>query len=250
MKAIQKICCLLLPILAWGLPSGAQNNSGQIKDVLERVQQAYKNASYLSFTIHYSYANLDNPGKLIDTMEGAVQMDGRRSHVVLAGTETLVTDRYSIQVLPQNKLLYVSSAPSVSVVDPVGSIDSVLPYLDKFRTELTKEGGNDVLTISFPEGGRFSGVCMKVDDKTGFLREMTYDLSTSGLVSWDQLKSSGKGGAYQSQGRISIQFFDYRRGRFGDSVFDIGNYLVRQNGHYVPGKSYDGYQIFWAKSPQ
>ena len=250
MTYIQKICYLLLLFHFWGMSSMAQNNDTRIKDVLYKVQAAYKNVAYLSFTVHYAYANRDNLIQPVDTMDGVVQMNGQRSHVSLSGIETLVTDQYSIQVLPQDKLLYVSSAPSPSVMDPVGSVDSVLPYLDKFRTSLTEEGGNDVLMIYFPTGGRFTQVRMMVDDKTGFLKEMVYSLSTSGLVTNDQLKASGKGGAYQAQGQVSIRFSDYRRGAFGDSVFDLGNYLTKRDGHYVPSKSYDGYQIFWAKSPQ
>lgn len=241
MRSITTIILLTILQAAWGPVLRAQYNPEKVREVLQKVQQAYKSASCLSFTVQYAYANMDKPDNAIDTLTGEVEMDKVRSHVILSGTETVVTDRYSIQVLPQDKLLYVSSAPAASVMDPVGGIDSVLTYLDKFQTDLTEDAGNQVLTIRFPQGGRFSQVRMTVDGKTGYLQEMIYEMSTAGMVS--------RGGSYQAQGRISIRFSDYRKGAFKESVFDVNNYFTQVNGQFLPGKSYKDYHIFWAQSP-
>jgi hypothetical protein len=227
----------------------AQSTREEVKQLLLRVQSAYQHASYLDFRVTYTYANLDRPGQSIDSLSGEVQLDKVRARVVMPGSETLVNASYSIQVLEKDKIVYISKAPVGIPVNPTGSVDSVLKYLDQYQVNISEAGGEKVLMIGFPEGGRFSRVRMQVDTLTGYLKEMTYFLKTEGLISRDQLKSAGHGGSYQAEGLVQISFSGYKSGGFSDTAFATDQYFTKTNGQYEPADRFKGYHLFWATSP-
>jgi len=58
----------------------------------------------------YRYANAGQPGKYIDSLAGEIQLDKNRSRFVIDGTETVVTEKYSINISNDTKLFTFSTA--------------------------------------------------------------------------------------------------------------------------------------------
>ncbi len=226
----------------------AADSTTACKAFMEKVQQAYQKAGYLSFNVLYRYANNSQPGNYIDTMSGEVAMDKKRSRFVIDDVETVNNGTYSIRVMKEDKLIYLSAASSASVVmDPVHIMDSVLAHLQGVRMQI--EHGKEVssLNIFFPPGQQYKRISMTVNESTGYFQKVVYELYTEGLVTQDQMAQPGNTGQYQTEGRVEVLFSNYKRGQFNDSVFEEGLYFTRLGkGNYQPSEEYKDYQIFLA----
>jgi hypothetical protein len=88
---------------------------------------------------------------------------------------------------------------------------------------------------------------MTINESTGYFQKVVYDMYTEGLVEKDQLTQSGRGGPYQSEGRVEIVFSQYRQGQFADDLFSEDSYFTRlDQGKYETTEKYKDYQIFLA----
>jgi hypothetical protein len=229
------VSCLLLAV-------SAQSNG--VKDLLQKVQTAYRRPSYLGFKVRYMYTNDNQPGRPVDTLSGSFEMDKGRTLFSIPGTVSLVTDAYAVQVLTEDKLIYISRTRTANPIDPASSLDSLMNHLDRVRATVSGE----VLTLTFPPGQPYTQVQMTIDTVTGYIRVMTYDLYTAGFVDRDQLDRPGHQGPYQPKGRVTILFTQYETGRFGDDAFDAGRYFTHVGTQFQPTAPYKDYHIFLASS--
>lgn len=239
------VCCVCFVTTA----SVAADSTNAVKQFMQQVQQAYKNASYLSFHVLYRYANKSEPGNYIDTMSGEVAMDKNHMRLMIEDVETITNDRYTIQVNKNEKLIYLSTPQPAQIVDPVAVLDSALKHYDGVTTRVTRAGGMATLNISFPPGLAYKNVTMTINEHTGFFQKVLYEMYTEGLVEKDQLMQPGGGGPYQTEGRVEIVFSQYRQGQFTDGLFSEDRYFTRLGqGKYQPTELYKDYQIFLASS--
>lgn len=229
--------------------ASAQDKLGRIRSLLVRVEQAYRNAGELQFEVAYSFANLHSPDKPLETMSGEVQMDQSRCRFVIDGAETVVTEHFMIRVLPDQHLLYVSSAAHPDLMDPVGSLDSVLANLQGIQVDLVEDGATQTLTFRFPPGRRYNRITMTIDEHTALLQDVAYDIQTQGLVSRDEVVGQGQGGQYEQEGIMDIHFSGYRHGGFDEDLFSDDRYLTKSGDTYGPSARYKDYRVFLANSP-
>ena len=225
--------------LVWPVALYAQAGTDPVKPFLERIKAAYAQASYLGFRVTYLYTNESHPDQPNDSITGEVALDKGRCRYVMDGIETLVTGNHTIQIMRENQSIYLSASGHSSVVDPIYLIDSVLQHMNGVHSNLSKRGSMDVLAISFPEGLQFTRIEMGVDEKTGFLREMTYFLHTASFVDkTDQ--------GYDPEGRVLVRFNHYTQGAFGDALFDENAIITKTAGRYQPVGKYRAYQLYLA----
>lgn len=216
---------------------------------MQKVQQAYKNASYLSFNLLYRYANKNEPSKYIDTLAGEIAMDKNQMRLTIDDVETITTDHYTIQVLKEDKLIYLSTPKPAMSIDPIHMLDTILVHMHGIQTHIVRNKETATLYISFPAGQMYKSIAMTIDETTGFFVKVIYELFTEGLLSADQITQAGKSGRYQPEGRIEVLFNNYQQGRFNDSVFNEGIYFTRLGkGNYEPTEQFRDYQIFLASS--
>lgn len=227
----------------------AGDSTNAVKQFMQQVQQAYRSANYLSFHVLYRYANKSQPGNYIDTMSGEVAMNRNHLRFLLEEVETVTNDRYTIQVNKEEKLIYLSAPKPAQMADPIAALDSALRRFDGLGTRVTHAGGVATLNMSFPPGQAYKHVTMTIDEHTGYLQKVVYDIYTKGLVEKDQLIGEGNSGPYQSEGQVEIVFSQYRQGQFTDGLFSEGPYFTRLGqGKYQPTEKYKDYQIFLASS--
>src|SRR5690349_5859560 len=95
---------LIIGMVMAGTPAGAvplsvDTTGSKVTQFLQKVQQAYKNAPYLSFNLLYRYANKSQPDNYLETIKGELAMDKNRVRLVMDEVESITTDRYTIQVV-------------------------------------------------------------------------------------------------------------------------------------------------------
>ena len=241
---------LLTSFLLTGIfkKAGAQQDLSKVRAILIKMQRAYQQASYLEFRVAYYYANQKQPGQRMDSLFGKVQMDKNRCRFAIDNTETVVTDKYTIQVMKQEKQIYLSKARHSGMMDPVGITDSILSHMEGVQADVVKQGGAEVLTLNFPPGKMYTRIMMALDSRTGFLQKVTYDLHTAPLVGQEMIDKPGHTGPYQSEGQVDVIFSGYRNGSFGDGAFDEKKFFNHVENRFEPAESYREYHIFLASS--
>lgn len=247
---MNRIFLLIMAAGVLGLsPVRAADSTNAVKQFMQKVQQAYKSASYLSFHVVYRYANKDKPQQFLDTMSGEVALDKNHMRFTIENMETVTNDTYNIQVDNDEKLIYVSTPQSVQMNNPVAMLDSALAHFEGIRAGVVHNKGMATLTLKFPPGQTYKNIMMVVNEKTGYFEKMVYELYTNELVEKDQLMGQGSNGPYQNEGNIEILFSDYRQGRFTDELFSESRYINRiAKGQYQAAEKYKDYQVFLASS--
>jgi hypothetical protein len=245
------IVCHTYPGIAKGSVAHLKDTTEGIKQFMQKAQQAYRNTPYLSFHLLYRYANKNQPGKYIDSVAGDIAIDKNRMKMAMDGVETITNEKYTIQVIKEEKLIYLSVPKTSAMADPVAILDSAMNYLHGVRANLVHNKGLATLTFSFPEqpGQTYKSIAMTIDESTGYFQKVVYELYTAGLVSQDQVAQPGKPGLYQQEGRIEVLFSRYKKGEFNDSLFSEDKYFTRRGkGDYEPSAQYKDYQIFLAST--
>lgn len=252
---MKQLCVLLgaLVLVLAGSPAAAApvstDTSGTVKQFMQKAQQAYKNASYLSCNLLYRYANNNQPNKYIDTMAGEMAIDKSRMRLVIDDVETITNSQYTIQVLKEDKLIYLSTPKPALGADPIQMLDTILAHMNGVQIQMVSSKGAGTLSINFPPGQMYKTISMTINESTGYFEKVVYELFTEGLLSADQIAQTGRPATYQPEGRIEVLFSNYRQGRFNDSLFNEGIYFTRVGkGNYEPTEQYKDYQIFLASS--
>jgi len=238
----KNIWALLVALSFTGVVSAQQD----AKAFLLQAQKAYRESSYLGFQVKYLYSNAG--AKPMDSLSGEIQMDKDRCRMALDGTETVVTGRYLIQVMDQEKSMYLSRPGKAVPMSPVQLMDTVFKQLEGIHTAVTTEGRWKVLTLQFPPGSMYTQIKMVMDPVTGYFQPITYDVHTAGLVGQDQVESPGHAGPYSKEGRIDMLFSHYEKGKLSDALFDENNFFTRVSGQFQPAGRYRDYHIFLASS--
>ena len=160
----------------------------------------------------------------------------------------MVTEKYMIKAMEDEKLIYLSSARPAALVNPAQMMDTVFLHMGGVQTTLTRQNSLETLTLTFPPGRMYSRIRMEADIATGYLQRIQYNLYTTGLVGREMIDRPGHSAPYQSEGQIEMIFSGYEKGRFGDSVFDEKNFFTRVAGGFEPAGRYKDYHIFLASS--
>lgn len=222
--------------------------TADVKVLLEKVQQAYRQADHLSFRVSYVYANAGQPDQPTDSLKGLIQMDKDRCRVVIDNTETIVTGKYAIHIMNEDKSIYLSGKNQSSLPDLLNMTDSLLAHLQGLTVSAHQEGAYQVLTFLFPPKYMYSRISLSIDPVSGYLRQTTYALRTTELVGKDMIQSPGHTAPYQSEGLITVYFSNYEHSRFADGLFDEHQIFIRVAGRYQPVGQYKDYHIFLAST--
>ncbi len=248
-KQIHRLVCYLpLLLLAGGGLLQAQDSTGLIRSFMHQLQAKYRSAGYLGFHIKYLYANDGRVAAPVDSAMGEMEMHGNNCRMLLDNTETIVTDKYTIQVRPEEKIIILSGTHVTGNMDPLGVIDSALAHTGGAQPRLIHQPGEDILAVTFPPGGQFTHVRIVVDARTGLLRRITYALQTAAWVAEDMISRPGHPALYQPNGHIDIVFSQYRQDGFNEGLFNEENYFNKVGSRYEAAGRYKEYQIFLASS--
>jgi hypothetical protein len=231
----------------------SKNNGGDtaaaVNVFVQKIQQAYQQAHYLGFRIGYYYANADMPNQYLDSLSGEIQMDKGRSRFELQGTETVLTDKYSIQVNNDDRTIYLAPAHRIGVANPLGMIDSIFAHIGGIRSTVLHAGDQDILKLVFPPGQPYSQLEIRIDSHTGFFQRIIYAVNTVNVVGKELINRPDNQTPYQAEGKMEIVFSGYQQGHFDDGIFKEDNFFNRiAAGRFEPSGRYKDYHIFLASS--
>jgi hypothetical protein len=226
--------------------TGAVNDPASVKRFLEKTHRAYLEADRLSFQVQYRYANSNQPGKYVDTLSGQVAMDKNNTRYLIAGTETMVNEKYTIQVLPEEKLIYLSKTRRNAMMDPLNLLDSFLLQAGRGKTTSSTSKQLSTLTIRFGPGQLYKSISITIDEQTGFFQKLTYDLYAKDWVDDTQINQPDRPAPYEREGRVEIIFTNYQKGKVNGSLFDETTYFTRYGNSFEPTERYNGYRVFVA----
>jgi hypothetical protein len=225
---------------------GQDTASSEVKTLLQKVETAYAQASFLSFDVKYSYANITEPNQPNDSVTGKIQVDKNRCHLLLEGIETLITPTHTIQVIPDEQLIYIGASNAKSnSMDPKSMVDTLFHYL-KGSITLLQSANEQTISIIFPPGAPYIKLSMTIDSRTGFLEKVRYDLRTEALVDKSLIRDASHPGPYDNEGTVLVEYSHYHQNAFGDEAFNEGNILVKNGNVYQPTGKYSHYQVFLA----
>lgn len=224
----------------------AQHDEARV--FLLKAQRAYHEAAYLGFNVKYVYTNAGEGSIALDSLSGSMQMDKGRCRMSMDGTETLVTGKYVVQVMEDDKTMYLSAGGKATPMDPTQLLDSAFKQLAVVQAVVTSEGRWKVLVLRFPPGRMYTYIRMVMDPGTGYFFQMSYGVRTAGLVEQDQVDRPGHPAPYRQEGHIDMFLSNYEQGRFGDGLFDEKNFFTRVSGQIEPTDRYKDYHIFLASS--
>jgi hypothetical protein len=238
-------------ITQWtNLTAVAQSDSAATRGFLAKIQQAYSKGHFLDFNMRYYYANADRPDVYLDSLTGRIQMNSGNCLLSLNGIETIITDKYAIQVINANKVIYLAAArKAASASNPVGMVDSILAHIRGAQTMVAKTGHTESLTLDFPPDQAYSRITIRIDAKTGLIQRISYALNTARLVAKELIDKPGNPSPYKARGNMEIVFSDYRQGNFDDNLFREENFVTRvAPGHFEPAARYKDYHIYLAST--
>ncbi len=224
----------------------AQQTPDALRPLLEKIRLAYQQASYLDFKVKYSYANESHPDQPNDSIFGEIRLDKGRCLYVINGTETLVTVQHTIQVMDEEKAIYLSKPAHPGMADPVSIMDSLLTHMKGVRFSIRQDGNTDLLSLFFPPGTLYTHLDMSIDHRNGYLQKITYFLHTEGLVGKELIQGTDHQGPYEPEGRVQLLFSQYQQGQFGDAVFNENNVITKVGNQYQPADRYKGYRVLLA----
>ena len=248
-KGIAGLLIVCLLTAAGQSRAQAPDSTTRIGAFIQKIQQAYQQAHYLGFNIRYYYANADKPNLFLDSLSGEIQMDKGRSRFALQGTETILNDKYSIQVNDDEKIIYLAAAHRATPGNPLGMLDSVFAHLGGIHITVRKEGGQDIMSLQFPPGKSYSRMEIRADGQTGFFQRISYWVNTATAAGKEMIDRPDNPTLYQAQGRMEIVFTGYQQGRFDDSVFREDKFFNKvAAGRFEPAGRYKDYHIFLASS--
>ena len=242
------VLCLVMAASITGRTQVTDVGADSLKAFTQRVQTAYANAGALSFKLKYLYANGGQPGKYIDSLPGEVQMNAGNSRILIDSIETVLTGKYAIHVLRDDKLIYLAAAIRGAGENPVGMLDSAFAHIKGLVVHMSHADGAQILILDFPPGQAYTRMEISIDDRTGFFQRIAYSINTVGFVGRDMIESPGHPAPYESRGRVVILFSDYKKGAFDDRVFRADNFFTRTAGRYEPAGQYKDYRIYLASS--
>jgi hypothetical protein len=232
-----------------GFAQKGSGDSAATQAFIAKVRQAYTKGHFLDFRIRYYYANADQPQLYLDSLAGEIQMEKENSRMMLDGVETILTDRYAIQINPMDKSIYLAAARRAAAANPVSMVDSLLAHIRGVQIVVTKQEHEESLTLDFPPDQAYNRIIIRIDSRTGFLRRITYALNTDKLVARDMINQPGNPSPYQPRGNMDIEFSDYRQGNFDGNLFREDNFITRiAPGRFEPAERYKDYHIYLASS--
>ncbi len=252
MKSLREIKVVTVLMIVGFIPSHviAQTGDSLLKNFIYQVRLSYDKAAYLSFNVHYYYANKSQPEKYMDSLSGEVEIDKKRTRYRMDGIETIETQNYNIQIRPDEKTMFIAKENLDKPYESLVFLDTVLSRIHGIKTSVSRKNQYETISISFPPGQSYLNVLITRSLVNGYLTSIVYELNTESFVGKDQIDKPGHPGLYQPQGKVEMRFTNYATNRFGETVFNESNYFIKNGLDYQPVGKYAKYSINFLPSNQ
>lgn len=241
----KRFTTLLILLLAY-TNAVAQTN---LVEESAKIQQAYKNAAYLSFDMLYTYAYETAPAVILDSSSGTFKLSGSNYWGTIDSTEFLQNSRYAVMVYMPGRLINVSVPRNVyGQVSGLAALDSMIGKKG-YTSSAGMEGGMKVIALAFTDPGNpYKSFKVYYDAVSYVVRQITYTVKASYISPGEddnELPGTNRG----EYVIVKADYKNYRTDAFSDDIFNAGKYFAISDNTYRPVPPYLSYEVFIA-SPE
>ncbi|SEN26981.1 hypothetical protein SAMN04488505_109113 [Chitinophaga rupis] len=239
-KYIPLITALLMAISG---PATAQSGqeAEKIMQVMKEVQ-AFYSARPQSFNIYYTYSNEHTPGKVLDSLNGKMELSGESYRYVLGNTETIHNKRYTVVLFKEDKLMYVAvSDSSQKQANPLLPVKESLERTGVSGCEITHKGSQKLAQISFKEGVPYKYMELTLDTLSQRLLSMRYIVKTALLM---DAQDTAPGSEYDEYAIVRAVLNNYKQLPADARRFDEQQFFSREGNELKVTPAYKEYKIF------
>ncbi|HJT73706.1 MAG TPA: hypothetical protein VJ720_06800 [Chitinophaga sp.] len=248
---MKRLLILIIIVLKGILPVTAQEGNGMERAalLLKKAEQSYRSKP-LAFTVKFTYSNEHTPGNILDSLSGSVEMDGSRYWYLLDSTETISNGKYNIILFREDRQMLISpvKADSMAGQNPVAYSSALLQKAGATGCQVSAEGRQKVLQVSFSEASEFKTVSIYIDTVVNRITAMRYVVKTTSLMDPGGEPEQLEG--YEEYAIVKALYYDYREIKPGSERFNERRFFIKEGEEYTPAADYKEYRILFTTPKQ
>ena len=239
-RRIILLCCNL--VMMWhGLIAQSISNLEPVMTEMKDLQAFYNNHP-LSFSVKYTYANEHDPGRVLDSLSGKIEMAGVNYRCWMDSTETIRNDRYNIVLFKEDKIMYLTKPAGVVAADPVQLIQATLEKTGVSSAEIQRQGNLKTVRLFFGAGKPYRQMEMTIDTLSGHLIEMYYIVKTALLMETPEGKEVAAQG-YDEYALVRASFEQYLPLPVNPARFDEHVFFSKKGNEFNTTQAYKDYKL-------
>lgn len=245
--ASRLLTALLLVSITGLLHAQDNSNSENLLKEFKRLQENYgkDSSSILSFDVSYVYSDEKNPDKILDSLSGRMEVSQNNYRCILDSTETISNDKITIMLFKQDRVMYLTKRTKNSFgADPLALLDTFLTVTPDITCEIKSLRQEKILSLNFPDNNAYKKIEFTIDTARGYLTKAIYIVKTELLT--DAHAVSNNETEYSEYAKVESTFFNYKREKKNEALFDENTFFHKENGDYKTTDAYKDYQIFIA----
>lgn len=246
-----------MKFLFWGMVSfwlchsntHAQTKPSPSLKALKQMMAKYNQPGFLSFDMMSRFAEEAAPGNYLDSLDGAVKLNGNRYWFRMQNTESVNTGTYIITIFGEEKLMHLSPVKSAGPAQPVGlpfNNDILFRRLDSLSAtgeisiELKEEIDIQQVIISFPPNHIYKQMRYEIDARTGWLRKSVCVVRMQAMMGIEaQQEAAGNGYAV-----VESLFSNYTMEKFDQQLLMQDRYIRAEGDSFATSQLYKEYKLF------
>lgn len=216
------------------------NDTTRLYTEIEKLQQLYK-LHALSFNIRYTYASELHPDVMLDSMKGAMELDGKNYHYLLDSTETIANSRYNIILFKEDKIMYVAKPATVVNEDPMSQLRQLTGKSGMTACTVSEKGKHKIFSIKFSAESSCREMQFIIDKTSGYLLSMRYMIKTSMLMESATVDPDPEYGEYAI---VQTDFNNYKELKNGSLVYNEQDFFYKEGDVFKTTPAYSDYKVF------
>lgn len=218
----------------------AVNDTARLFAEMKRLQSVYQ-AHELSFDIKYTYTSEQQPELVLDSLQGKMELSGKRYHYWMTNMETMVNERYNITLFRQEKMIYLTKPATFLTGDPVAQLRDMLERAGVKQCNVVEQGDLKTLRIYFQPGGACRQMEMIIDKTSGYITATRYIVKTALLM---EPGVSPTDAGYGEYAVIKTSFDHYKQIKIDSSRFNEDQFFHKEGNEFKTTPAYNEYKIF------
>lgn len=197
----------------------------------------------LSFDVHYTYTSELQPGIILDSLSGHMDLSEGRYHYNISNTEMIANERYVITLFKEDKIMYLSKPSGTPQADPGQQVLQALKTMGISRCSVDESGSAKAIRINFNSGSAYKEIRLLFDKKSGYLSEMQYVVKTQLLIQAtdEQEQVAEKYGEFAV---VSCIYSGYAPFVPHPDMFDEHTYFTKEDKEYRAVGTYSDFNVF------
>lgn len=214
-----------------------------VANLLRQMETAYDTARSLSFKVAYTYTDENDPGQILDSLYGQMQISNNRYHWNISTTEVIADSQYAVMLFKDDKLMYITKPLQKEMrLDPLARLDSALFLIKGLQCSINTQKDITIVNLDFPDSSLYRKISLTIDKKTGFITKTEFIVKAEALKQYGQFDENLKHD--DSYAHIEANYSDYSTAIIDDSVFNENSYFQRNGKNFTTVSPFTDYKIF------